>query len=114
MAIILSSIGVCMSADAQDLNEKIGRQIVGLDPISKADLINASETKGSDSSVMRNTRIVRKGKVVEPMFTYFYSSKTNKLAGILLAHRDIEIKSNQPIYASIKITGSDIDLKWRE
>jgi hypothetical protein len=114
LAIVLISIGFCANTQGQQSNYKIEGHILGLDPTLKVYLINASQRKRIDSSVVMNSRFVLKGKVAEPLFTYLYSGKTNKMADILLDNRDIEVKGNQPIYDSVKITGSEIDDQWRE
>ena len=115
VAMVLISIGVfTKNTNGQHLNYIIEGHILGLDQNSKVYLINASERKRIDSSVVRNNRFVLKGKVAEPLFTYLYSGKTHKMADILLDNRDIEVKGNQPIYDSVKITGSEIDAQWRE
>ena len=50
----------------------------------------------------------------EATHTYLHQGKTNKLADILLDNREILVSGSRPLYDSIKVSGSDIDVQWKE
>ena len=107
---------LCYSQDSRENSDgyRIVGQVLGLTDESKIYLIHGGKRKRIDSAVVSNNRFFMTGKLDEPTHTYLYSGKTIKLADILLDNRKIEVKGNAPIYDSIKISGSDIDMQWKE
>lgn len=88
--------------------------INGLTDNSKIYLIDGGRKRTIDSATVRNNNFVLKGSIAEAAHSYLYQGKTNKLADILLDNREIVVTGTQPIYDSIKISGSDIDEQWKE
>jgi Domain of unknown function (DUF4369) len=107
---------ICHSQELKAISSgyKIEGHILGLQDNSRIYLINVGQRKRIDSAVVKNNRFTMTGKLNEPALMYLYLGKSNKLADILLDNRNIGVKGNEPIYDSIKIMGSDIDMQWRE
>ena len=98
---------------AQDGYSIIGH-IDGLTNNSKVYLIDGGRRKTIDSATVKNEIFTLKGHISEAAHTYLYQGKSNKLADILLDNREILVSGSQPVYDSIKVTGSDIDEQWKE
>lgn len=88
--------------------------IKGLMDNDKVYLIDGGRRKTIDSTTVKNESFAFKGNISEAAHTYLYQGKSNKLADILLDNREIVVSGTQPVYDSIKITGSDIDEQWKE
>jgi hypothetical protein len=114
MIIVFISIDTICYSQNLTSGYRIEGHILGLEERSKIYLIHGAQRKKIDSAVVKNNRFTMTGKLNEPAHTYLYSGKSNKLADILLDNRNIEIKGNEPLYDSIKIMGSDIDMQWKE
>lgn len=116
LLMIIALISIDTICYSQDLTSgyTIEGHILGLEEKSKIYLIHGGQRKKIDSAVVINNHFIMTGKLNEPAHTYLYLGKTNKLADILLDNRKIEIQGNEPLYDSIKIMGSDIDMQWKE
>lgn len=77
-------------------------------------LINGAQRKTIDSATVKNETFVLKGNLSEATHTYLHQGKTNKLADILLDNREILVSGSRPLYDSIKVSGSDIDIQLDE
>lgn len=88
--------------------------INGLADNSKVYLIDGGRRKTIDSTTVKNETFILKGNISEAAHTYLYQGKSNKLADILLDNREIVVSGAQPVYNSIKVSGSEIDEHWKE
>jgi hypothetical protein len=111
---ISASVNIlCYSQDATP-GYCIDGRIGGLRDGSTIFLIDGAARRRIDSAVVKGDRFLMKGKLHEPIHTYLYLGKTNKLADILLDNRAIKVEGAVPIYDSIKVIGSDIDVQWKK
>ncbi len=88
--------------------------IDGLTDNSKVYLIDGGRRKTIDSATVKNATFTLRGHISEAAHTYLYLGKSSKLADILLDNREILVSGSQPVYDSIKVSGSDIDEQWKE